>query len=191
MKQTLGFGLIVLFLAAVLAMDCAAQKAPADSQFMAIQSVSVLPIVDARADKKTNVNAEKLQDKVVKHLDKMHYPAGAASTSGEAGEIIVEDVEKPTPSYVKKLGPVNERWVMVIFLDDVYYSRTARSSLAGTGGSNVAELKGFLFDKDTGALVWKHKGIGEVKGLGPAGSEKALDEAIKAMLRSLPDRPKN
>lgn len=193
MKQVLRSCVAVLSLVAIFAVDCAAKKnakSEPDPVFMAIQNISVLPIVDARAGKKAGVNLEKLQQSVAKVIKKKRYSVSSANIPGEAGEIAVEDVEAADPSYVKKLGPTNERWVMVVFLDDI----TSKITFGSTGN---AELSGYLFDKQDGRLVWKNKGVGQAGQGGLAGMAmkgmmkgEAMSNAIGSLLSSIPKRPK-
>jgi len=181
---------MVLLLTGIGAMNCHA-KNPPDPKFMAIQNISVLPIVDARAGDKKSVNMGDVQKTLIGLLNKKkHYPASAAGTSGEVGQIAVEDLESAVPSYVKKLGPADARWVMVICLDDV----VSKWSFGSTGN---AELSGFLFDKDSGELIWKGKGVGQagqggLMGMAMKGAMKgqALLEATQRLLKGMPDRPK-
>ncbi len=193
MKRALRNGLIVVFITALCPLLSEAkkkEKLPPDPRFAAIQNISVLPVVDARAGKKAGVNMEKLQGGVVRTLKKKHYSVGAASSSGEVGEIAVEDIEGADPKYLKKLGPSGERWVMVVFLDDV-------ASKITFGSTGNAELRGFLFDKDTGDLIWKDRGVGQagqggLMGMTMKGMMKgaALDAAVSSLLASVPKRPK-
>jgi hypothetical protein len=190
MTKRLKCGLMVLLLTGICAMNCPG-KNPPDPKLMAIENISVLPIVDARAGDKKKVNMGDIQTTVIRLLNKKkHYPASAASTSGDVGQIAVEDLESAIPSYVKKLGPPDARWVMVICLDDV----VSKLTLGSTGN---AELSGYLFDKDSGELIWKGKGVGQagqggLMGMAMKGAMKgqALLEAIQKLLKGMPDRPK-
>jgi hypothetical protein len=157
---------------------------------MAIENISVLPIVDARAGKKAGVNLDHLQNSVVNVVKKKHYPVSAASTSGEAGEIAEEDLQSPRPPFLKKLGPADARWVMVVCLEDV-------ASKITFGSTGNAELSGYLFDKDSGGVVWTDKGVGQagqggLMGMAMKGmmSSAAIDSAVSNLLGSLPNRTK-
>jgi hypothetical protein len=193
MRRALGLGLTVLLLAAICVVQGSAKKKPAvplDPKFMAIQNISVLPVVDSRAGEKTGVNMVKLQSSVVKGLMKKHYPVNSANTSGDAGQIAVEDLEDAQSSYLKKLGPTSERWVMVVLLDDIH-------SKIVFGSTGNAELDGYLFDKDSGELLWKGKGVGQAGQGGLIGmsmkgmmKSEALDAAVRSLLGSMPNRPK-
>ena len=193
MRNTLRGCVVVLSLLAILAVDCAAKKKPKsepDPVFMTIGNVCVLPIVDARAGKKAGVNLEKLQKSVAGVIKKKRYSVSSTDTPGVTGEIAVEDVEAADPTYVKKLGPTNERWVMVVFLDDI----TSKITFGSTGN---AELSGYLFDKQDGRLIWKNKGVGQAGQGGLAGMAmkgmmkgEAMSNAIGSLLSSIPKRPK-
>lgn len=193
MRQAIRYGFMVVLLTVICSVFSAAkkkEKLPPDPRFTAIESISVLPIVDARAGKKAGVNLENLQGGVVKVLKKKHYTAGAASTSGEAREIAIEDIEGAKPEYVKKLGPSSERWVMVVFLDDV----VSKITFGSTGN---AQLSGYLFDKDSGDLIWQAKGVGQagqggLMGMTMKGMMKgaALNAAMYSLLASIPKHGK-
>lgn len=193
MKRLLLYGTMALLLTTIFSLDCAAKKKvpiPPDPKFVAIQNISVLPIVDARAGKKAGVNLDKLQESIEKSLKRKHYSASAAGPSGITGEIAIEDVDEATPTYMKKLGSAGDRWVMVVFLDDV----ATKMTLGSTGN---AELTGYLFDKDTGELMWKGKGVGQAGQGGLIGMPmkgmmkgEALDAAVNSLLSGIPNHPK-
>jgi hypothetical protein len=171
----------------------AAKKAPQippDPTLVAIQNLSVLPIVDARAGEKKGVDLGKLQEAAVRALKHKHYPVSSAATSGEAGTIAVEDLEKPAPAFISKLGPKEERWVMVICLDDAASKMTF-------GSTGSAEVTGYVFDKDRGESIWRAKGIGQIgqgglMGMAMKGAMKgeALNMAVLNLIGQLQARPK-
>ncbi len=193
MGRVLKSSLIILLVIAACAVECAAKKRaefPPDPRFATIQEILVLPIIDTRAGKKASVNMTHLQHGVVSVLKKKHYSAGPASTAGGNGQIDIEDLESPAPEWVKKLGPADARWVMVVCLDDV----TSKMTFGSTGN---AEVSGYLFDKDNGGLIWKGKGVGQAGQGGLAGmmmkgtmKGAALDSALFSLLASVPKRPK-
>lgn len=133
---------------------------------------------------------EKLQSRAVNVLKKKRYSASAGSFSGEIGEIDEEDLQSALPAYIKKLGPANARWVMVICLQDV----ASRITFGSTGN---AEVSGYLFDKNRGELVWQGKGVGQAGQGGLAGmamkglmNSAALDSAVYNLFGGIPNRPK-
>lgn len=193
MRQILKYGSMVLLLTAICGVESAAKKppkVPPDPKFMAIQNISVLPIVDARAGQKASVNMEKLQSSAVNALKKKRYPVSAASNSGEAGQIVEEDVQGAKPAYIKKLGPADARWVMIVCLGDV-------ASKITFGSTGNAEVSGYLFDKESGELVWKGKGVGQAGQGGLAGmmmkgmmKGEAISAAVYNLFSGMPTRPK-
>ena len=193
MTQTLGFGLIALLITAACPVNGATKhrlQRPPSPEFMAIQKICLLPIVDARAGSKASVNLEKLRDLVISTLKNKHYPADAASTSGEVGEIVVEDLETPVASYIRKLGPAGERWVMVVILDDI-------ASKLEFGSTSNVRLRGYLFDKKRALLVWSSGGLGQAGQAGPGGmlfkgqmKHYAIEGAVNSLLAGMPGRPK-
>lgn len=193
MRPIFRYGFVLLLLIAICSVESAAKKKtkiPPDPKFVAIENISVLPIVDARAGKKAEVNMGKLQGSVVNVLKRKHYVVGAVSNSGEAGEIAIEDVEGASPPFVKKLGPSGDRWVMVVFLEDV-------ASKITFGSTGNAELRGYLFDKDRGDLIWKGRGVGQagqggLMGMTMKGMMKgeALNAAVSSLLSGVPELPK-
>jgi hypothetical protein len=184
---------MALLLTTIFGVECAAKKRPKlppDPKFMAIQNISVLPVVDSRAGEKASVNLEKLQTSAVNVLKRKRYPATAASSSGEIGQVVEEDLQDAKPEWLKKLGPQDERWVMAVCLRDV----TSKLVFGSTGN---AELSGYLFDKDTGEVIWKGKGVGQAGQGGLAGmmmkgtmKSEALDAALFNLFVSIPTRPK-
>jgi hypothetical protein len=184
---------MVLLLTAICVVDSDAKKSPKippDPRYMAIQSISVLPIVDARAGKKAGVNLEHLQNSVVNIVKRKHYSVSAVSASGEAGEIAAEDLQSAHALFLKKLGPADARWVMVVCLEDV-------ASKITFGSTGNAEVTGYLFDKDSGTVVWMGKGVGQagqggLMGMAMKGmmSSAAIDSAVGNLFGSMPNRPK-
>ena len=193
MRQMIKNILMVLLLTAICTSECAARKRSAfspDPRFLAIQTLSVLPIVDARAGTKAGVNMGKLQGGVVSVMKRKRYPASGVSTTGDAGAIAEEDLQGASPAFIKKLGPADARWVMVVCLDNV-------ASKITFGSTGNAEVSGFLFDKEKGELVWAGKGVGQagqggLMGMTMVGMMKgeALSFALSNLLNGIPNRPK-
>jgi hypothetical protein len=181
----------VLAVSVIAPLQAAKKKTPLpiDPKYTAIGNVAVLPVVDARAGKKTGINLEKLREHIVKLLDHKHYPASAAAP-GPQTEIAIEDVETPTTEFIRKLGPSAERWVLVVFLND-------SSSKITFGSTGNAQVSAFLFDKEAAQLVWSGKGVGQAGQGGLIGMPlksmmkgEALDAALDNLFASLPERPK-
>jgi hypothetical protein len=190
-RQSFKCGSIALLLTAIYGVGCAVRKAPEISPiFTAIQNISVLPIVDARAGTKASVNMENLQTTAVNALKSKRYRVTAAATSGEARQIVEEDLQSAKPEWTKKLGPTDARWVMVVCLGDVTSSLTF-------GSTGNAQLSGYLFDKESGENIWKGKGVGQAGQGGLAGmlmkgtmKSAALNAAMFNLVSSMPTLPK-
>jgi hypothetical protein len=194
MRQALKYGSMALLLTAIFGVECAAKKKPKlppDPKFMAIQNILVLPLVDSRVGEKASVNMDKLQAGAVNVLKKKRYPATAASTSGEMGQVVEEDLQGAKPEWVKKLGPADARWVAVVCLRDVMSKITF-------GSTGNAEVSGYLFDKESGELIWTGKGVGQAGQGGLAGMTmkgmmkgEALNAALYNLFNSMPTRAKS
>jgi hypothetical protein len=155
-----------------------------------ISQIVLLPAVDARVDKSREVDLQKLiRGNGQNILNHKGYQVQFSDNIGEASQIIEDDLKSGDPKWIKQLGPPEARHVMVLVLVDV----TAKLTFGSTGNAEVA---GFLFDKETGTIVWRDKGIGQVgqggllgmamKGL-MAGS--AIEVAMGNLMASIPIRP--
>jgi len=165
-------------------------KAPPDPRFLSIGSITLLPVLDARVDKKSNVDLQSLRKQVESILRKKNYQVTQAENSGGVGEIVEEDLQEAKPEWVKQLGPSQARWVMVIGLSDVATKTTL-------GSSTNVEVMGFLYDKETATLMWKNRGIGQagqggLMGIAMKGLSKgaAFSNALRNLLAAIPKREK-
>lgn len=162
-----------------------------DSNYKApeIAEIILLPAVDARDDYEVELDVQDTVLTWTKHLLKERgYKVKASALREDAGPITKDDCKLGKASWIKELGPSNARWIMVIFLDDLFSKPTF-------GGTASAEVSGFLFDKQTGIVVWRDKGIGRtgqagvfgmmMKGLMP---EEAVLLAIQNLVSSIPIR---
>lgn len=161
-----------------------------DPRFQAIDQITIIPAVDLRVDKKDNINLDKVAKNAAGTLKQKRYSTALSDSKGVTGEIAEEDLNDAKPEWVKRLGPVDARWVMVIGLADVHSKMTF-------GSTGNAELTGFLFDKRDGSVVWKGKGVGQAGQGGLLGmamkgamSEAAIDSALVNLFSSIPKAPK-
>jgi hypothetical protein len=182
--------LFATVLLCLLTLNCFANhtKTPPDPRFALIESITILPMLDTRVDKKSNVDLQKLQKHVTSILRKKNYQAIEAETSGDAGEIVEEDLQEAKPEWIKRLGPSEARWVMVIGLNDAATKVTL-------GSTTNVEVMGFLYDKQTATLVWKNTGIGRAGQGGLAGiamkglsKSEAFSNALGSLLATIPKR---
>jgi hypothetical protein len=163
---------------------------PPDPKFSAIGQIVILPVVDARVDKKAAVDLQKLRETAEKNLKKKNYQVSESDNGGPVGQVIEDDLKEAKPDWVKGLGPADARWVMVVGLSDMATKVTLGST------ANV-EVMGFLYDKASGTTVWNGRGIGRAGqgglfGMAIKGAIKseALTAAIYNLLNSVPQLPK-
>ena len=123
-------------------------------------------------------------------LQRKRYKAQASTTTGEAGQLVEEDLQNAKPDWARKLGPPEARWVMVVCLGDVISKMTF-------GSTGNAEVSGYLFDKETGETLWKGHGVGQAGQGGLAGmmikgamKSAALEAAVHNLIGSMPTLPK-
>lgn len=158
-------------------------------EFTSIDRIVVLPAVDLRVEKKINVNLDKqITGATEKIIRNKGYRTSLGNTMGEVGAVIEEDLKDAKPEWVKRLGPPDARWVMVVCLIDVATTLTF-------GSTGNAEVSGYMYDKETGVMVWKDKGIGQAGQGGLAGmlmkglmDEEAIGSAMGNLLASVPKR---
>jgi hypothetical protein len=171
---------------------CVAKRAklPPDPRFASIEQIVILPVVDNRAGKKDKVSLESLRKAAINNLKHKKYEVSASDSTG-VGELLIDDLNDANPSWVKRLGPADSRWVMVVGLDDVHSKITF-------GSTGNAEVFGFLFDKQDGSVVWKSTGVGQAGQGGLMGmafkgmmSGAALDNAMANLMSGIPKRPKS
>jgi hypothetical protein len=118
----------------------------------------ILPVFDARGDKRVHVDLHKLGQYAEKAIKGKNYQATLADTTGAVGELRQRDLMQANPAWISGLGPADARWVLVIGLGET------------TGGGLVvgsAQAFGYLFDKTTGTLLWRGNGSGHPVWAGP------------------------
>lgn len=153
----------------------------------AVGPILMLPPVDARIDKKIEVNFDKqLRDEATKLVAKKGYQIAASPTTDGPADITEDELRTADGEWIKRLGPPEARWVMIVSLIDV----TTNLTFGSTGN---AEVEGFLYDKEQGTLVWRDKGIGQVGQGGLLGmalismmDDEAISCALSKLFESLP-----
>jgi hypothetical protein len=195
---------------AILPVSCFGKKnePPPDPKFAAIDQIVLLPIVDARAGKKGSFDINSLRVATVDSLKRKNYKVimiDMADNKGAPIETLVEDLYEQKPEWIKHLGPPEARWVMVIGIGELHGKNAALLSGgmgSGFGSAGIAEVFGFLFDKQDGSVLWKLRSSGEA-GAGAAGIDAlmyigdkgtmeaaALDIAFSNLMSSIPKLPK-
>jgi hypothetical protein len=181
----------MLVLAVVPVNGLSKSHEPPDAKFMAVEQIVILPAVDARAGKKGRVDLNRwLRKSAQKDLKRKNYSVSLSDSTGDVGEIVEEDLSGPTPQWIKRLGPPDSRWVMVIGINDVH----SKTTFGSTGN---AEVFGALYDKEAGSVLWNGKGIGQVGQGGLMGmamkgamSASAIQIATLNLLHEIPKVPK-
>ena len=175
----------------VLIIGCAPSKEAiyVDPNFPQIDKITLLPAIDARIDTSIEVDMNgQIRERGLDKLEDKGYQCTLSENTGDAKLITEELLKSGDSSWIKQLGPADARWPMVLMLIDV-------SSNISFGSSGNAEVEGFLFDKDTGKIVWRDKGIGKVGQGGLLGlvlssdmDEEAIGEAMKNLMLSFPEK---
>jgi len=164
----------------------------ADLQAETIGHVSVLPIVDHRVDQSKDLNLEKKYYKklIKKRVKKAHYDFTIESDPAFIAAVTRDGLEDMNAEMIQQLGPEASRWVLLLTIDD-------SDSKLGLGSSGTAEVTGYLFDKQSQAVVWQNKELGErseggVLGMMMKGAmqQQAVLRAIDIVLKGLPEKEK-
>jgi len=184
---------VLTLLATVTLAGCSARRPPATVPtaypFSEARAMTLMPIVDARSGEKTRVDLEKLQAQAEKQLAGKNYRVTLGRAEAALENLNVDDIAELTPDLVRETAPSERRWVMILCLEDVATKLTF-------GSTGNAEMTGFLFDKQTGKLAWRNKGIGKagqggLVGMMMKGTMKgeALSAALTNLLLAVPGQP--
>jgi hypothetical protein len=154
-----------------------------------ISHIVLLPALDARIDKKEKVDTQaQMCNRGKDKLKEKGYQVSLSDNMGEVTQIAEDDLKSADPQWIKRLGPSDARWVMVLVLVDVSTELTF-------GSTGNAEVAGFLFDKETGVEVWREKGTCQMGQGGLAGMAMkglmgswAIKEATNNLLLKFPRR---
>jgi hypothetical protein len=115
-----------------------------------IGQITLLPAVDVRIDKNVAVNLEdQLRRETATILKKKGYDVVLSGASRETTELTNDNLRAADPALIKRLGPPEARWIMVLALID----------LNVVGNIDKVEVSGFLYDKEKGTLLWRDTGI--------------------------------
>ena len=131
---------------------------PPDPRFAEIDRIVILPVFDARGDRRAHVDLHKLGRLVEKVIKSKRYQVTTEQTTGAVGELRQADLILASPAMISKLGPADARWVLVIGLGET----SGNSLVLGS-----AEAFGYLFDKATASLLWSGTGSGHPVWAGP------------------------
>lgn len=191
-SSVITFSLWMLILAALPVNSFGKRHSPPpDPKFLAIGQIVILPVVDARAGQKGKVDLNSaLRKTAQKNLKSKNYAVIVSDSIGNVGEVVEEDLNDAKPEWIKRLGPPEARWVMLVGLRDVHSKITF-------GSTGNAEVFGSLYDKDSGSTIWSGTGVGQVGQGGLLGmamkgamSTSAIQTATFNLLGSIPKVPK-
>jgi hypothetical protein len=147
-----------------------------------VDQIVVLPIVDARISQAENLA---LDDWVLpiaaRSLNELGYIYSVEPDRSLISHVARDELEDPTPAFVKSLQPTSARWILLIALDD----STSKLTFGSTGN---AEMTGYLFDRQAEKLIWRNKVLGRFGNIGLVGMvQKGAAEkfAIQAAARDL------
>lgn len=189
-------GLVSLFIALLITAGCASTPkqavvlAPAFHE-LDVRRITLLPIVDRRADRSRAFNEIKLRNAAAERLEKRGYSVSHRYRFfGDDGFVSAEDVESMAPSELTKLVPDGTDAALVLYVDDFFRSAKVVWTTA------KVEMTGSLVSSQHGGEVWRGKGVGTS---GQAGLiwafleetilESAISLAIYDLLASLPEAP--
>jgi hypothetical protein len=173
-------------------------------QFESVDIVYVLPAVDIRIKKDQGAEAalQTIDSGILYYLKKRGYRTvpgepkhGGFSQSAFSKvshkeeqtappvrmTVSEDDLKEPEEQWIRKLGPENARWVLVLALED------SESHLT-FGSTGSAIVMGALFDKQSGKLVWRGIGAGRAgQGgvLGMATKSESVHDAVQSAVDEL------
>lgn len=115
-----------------------------------VSEISVLPAVDLRRD--LSIKLTKLDEKgrgaAEKLLTKRRYKYLLRTDYGGVTAITEDDLEFMDPEWVGQLGGDEDRWVLLLVLEDLV---TKKGQSAFT-----ARCSGYLFDRSAAKAMWRH-----------------------------------
>ena len=157
-----------------------------------IDTITVLPVVDSRTQRKFEIDESKLQQivyPVVESVlkDKSYGVEYSEDSTGvqclKFGRSLNLESE-----CLGTVGPPTSRWVLVLFLQDFQMR-------APYGGAATAKMSGLLFDRSEGLLLWsdlEYAGLSERELVGPGRkrslSHEVLEISTRKLITSLPKK---
>jgi hypothetical protein len=126
---------------------------PPAPRYGGIEKIVLLPVVDCRStNKDTKINFKNMRANAGRVLKKLnHYSVAQSDDATGLDAITEQDLGSGSREWIKRLGPPEARWVMVIGLSDLQGSHRF---------STAATVFGFLYDKPEATLSWRGRGVG-------------------------------
>ena len=169
-----------------------AQRRNADPKCLAVDRLVILPVVDRRTDKKIWVDLERIRRVTANYLTRKHYASFESDYTGDIEAITEAELKasKSRPGWIKRLGPAEARWVMVVGLDKIELQ----------GGVNARQIFhtdvfGYLYDKDSASLFWDGEIVSAIEDTYSILAAKdrrtnaAIEQAIRDLLFDFPSKP--
>lgn len=116
------------------------------------REIAVMPVIDSRLDTTQDVDLVDLQDFLVNRVEWQGYLAVKVDrASWKARSASGLQIATLSPTQLAKLGPVDAKTVMYVFLEDVSWS------YGFLYGNCRCEATAVVVDRDTGRLLWKNR----------------------------------
>lgn len=167
-------------------------------RFQEVDTIYLLPAVDLTVNKDKNPEARLQQvDCATPYpLKKRGYATVPEKVRCKEPNhptrmtVTEDDLKQPEEAWIRKLGPENARWVLVLALEDA-------SSHMTFGSTGKAIVMGTLFDRQNGKLVWRavgtgNQGQGGLIGIAAKGlmTDMAIDDAVQNLCAMIDKRKK-
>lgn len=117
-----------------------------------IDTITLLPIVDSRTQRKFEIDESQLQQVVnpvvEEDLNQKGYTMKYSDEMGRVECLKFGHSSNLEPDCLRNVGPSNSRWIIVLFLQDFQM----RSPY---GGAVSAKMSGVLIDRSEGLMLWR------------------------------------
>ncbi len=146
-------------------------------RFEEVDTIYILPAVDltVNKDKEPEKRLQAVDFEAPRCLRGRGYRTVPEKVKGTQApppmrmSVSEDDLKEPQDAWVRKLGPDEAHWVLVLALEDA-------SSHLTFGSTGKAIVMGTLFDRQTGKLVWRAVGTAQ------AGQGGLMGMAMKGMM---------
>jgi hypothetical protein len=154
---------------------------------MSVKSITIMPIVDRRADKSFELDAEDIIDEAKSVLEKKGYAVKVADSFKPGETISNEGILEMESAELASLGAQDAQYLLYVYIED------AVSSYKVMAHTFKIEATASLLSKERKSEIWRDKGLGQAgQGGLISGLVKGLNEGagveicMRNMLESLP-----
>lgn len=153
-----------------------------------VERIAVLPVADVRKDHSIELkHLDTIGHRAVqKSLKKSTYELAFLPDRETVASITPEDLDYMDSSWIADLGPEDERYVMLLVLEDIAKKKTFGSAFGSI-------CSGYLLDHETGEAIWQSQqtgtaGQGGLLGMamGPAMRGGAFEACASNLMKELP-----